>query len=325
MAIPVLNDQQVKDLKRAIEKATNQNLIPTIYKNAERRLPTYDAPKATNFRNFRMLVDSVGTGVIVGEGYYRVDGEPGSRWISKMHYVPSDSGGSSGIGNGYMPPRDGKVYHFFIGMHGAPPWIGGTSTNWPPSGDHFFSAAPAGLTPWYIGSVKMTNPVQIWQPPIIGVPVLPAIPKEDFAAYAVYSGATFNQTAYEDFAHIPFRKIYVNAGWAAEVTSYKGDSAYPPDDIWLHCNWAEFDAEDLAGNRTMLCVKMRNHNYGPQTVALSTWNTGYTFTSKVWDHNNATAIVPIAQVEYYPATVGLSIKQHKTGTVYAVPLYDPHD
>ena len=99
MAIPVLNDQQVKDLKRALDKATNQNLIPMIYKN-ERRLPTYDVPQAT-FRNFKMSVDSAGTGVIVGEGWYQQEGNSGNREIVHVnqYHISADS----------MPPSDGKV------------------------------------------------------------------------------------------------------------------------------------------------------------------------------------------------------------------------
>lgn len=267
------------------------------------------------FRNFAMAPDAAGTGIVIGEGCYYLE-SGGVRNLYRQ--------APSAVTSANMPPADGKIYYYCLGMRGAPPWIGGTLGTFPGWTGNIGGTAPAGLTPVVIGAVKMTTPVQVFQPPTLGVPVIPALPSEDFAVYATYNRTSAPDNAYPDFSHIPPSGIHVNNGWCSYVTNYDGND-YPPKNTWRKISAATFGSAEFSSGTVMVCVRMGAPSAGGDIILSHNFNTAYYFNDRVWDYTTGNAIVPIADVGYNPSTKNFWLHQHKTGTVYAVPLYNPNE
>ena len=261
-----------------------------------------------SFRNFAMSPDAAGTGIVIGEGWYYT--EYGGA-IDIYHQSPS------AVSSANMPPADGKIYYYCLGMHGAPPWIGGFNGTTPGWG--VMGPAPTGLTPVVIGAVRMTTPVQVFQPPALGVPVIPALPSEDFAVYATYNRTAAPDNAYPSFDKIPPYEIKVNGGWSSNATYYHGTSV-PPKDPWEHNAGATFAPSVFSGGWLMIALRFGPD--GEDTIITGSVSQSV-FPSFAWDYQTKRAIFPLARVAYYPAGAGLTIEQVHTGAVYAAPLYDP--
>lgn len=301
MAIPVLNDQQVKDLKRALEKATNQNLIPMIYKNADRRLPTYDAPKEATRLPFEL---HCGNGIInVGRGAFVARHKYGS----VIHIVSPAQGGA-------LPDTAGR---YLLTLLYQGDWSDWERYVWLPTagGTHNLSLRP-GLYPIPIAEMQIARSDGVSRVTEL-VPYcrsLPVVEVPDFPFRATFWGAQPLDFSVISSTDLPPTKLIISGG----IAPYVSRAFWVPENVWtsvaqMTYTLGEEGLETLDG---LYFLRLKGAAAGIQVAQCSLSNLPR-HGGKAWDNENGWANLPICKVD------GRNITQYAGYSQYAVPLYDP--